>query len=91
MIWDEEETNVVDGMGDTSLFDVNLETIFDRPRGGKSFLDEAMLNHDATPPFKDCMVSYSEPIGFDEGSFLTMDNKTKKINGEKVNKGLLKK
>jgi hypothetical protein len=74
--WDESETNVADSMGDTNLFDVNLETIFDRPRGGKSFLDQAVLDHDATPPFGDCMVLYSEPIGFDEDSVLTVDNKT---------------
>jgi hypothetical protein len=77
VIWDEEEANFVDGMGDTSLFDVNLETIFDRPCGEKSFLDEAVLDHDAIPPFGDCMVSSSEPIGFHEGSVLTVDNKTK--------------
>ena len=77
VIWDEEEANVVDGMGDTSLFDVNLETIFDRPCGEKSFLDEAVLDHDAIPHFGDCMVSSSEPIGFHEGSVLTVDNKTK--------------
>jgi hypothetical protein len=57
MIWDEEEANVVDGMGDTSLFDVKLETIFDNPCGEKSFLDEAVLDHDAIPPFGYCMVS----------------------------------
>jgi hypothetical protein len=78
VIWDEEEINVVDGMGDISLFDVNLETIFDRPCGEKSFLDEAMIDHDSIPPFGDCMVSSSEPIGFDEGSVLIVENKTKK-------------
>jgi hypothetical protein len=75
VIWDEEEANVIDGMGDTSLFDVNLETIFDRPCGEKSFLDEVVLDHDATPPFGDCMVSSSEPIGFHEGSVFIVKNK----------------
>jgi len=73
-IWDEEEANVVDGMGDTSLFDDSLETIFGRPCGEKSFLDEAMLDHDVTPPFGDCMISSSGPIGSDEGSVMTVDN-----------------
>jgi hypothetical protein len=53
----EEEVNGVDGMGDTRLFYVNLETIFDRPSGEKSFLDEVALDHDANPPFGYCMVS----------------------------------
>jgi hypothetical protein len=68
VIWDEEEANAAYGMGDTSLFDDCLETIFDRPYGEKTFLDEAVLDHDAIPPFGDCMVSSSEPIGFDEDS-----------------------
>jgi hypothetical protein len=55
-------------MGGTSLFYVNLETIFDRPCGEKSFLDEAVLDHDAIPPFRDCMISSSEIIGFDKDS-----------------------
>jgi hypothetical protein len=76
VIWDEEEANFVDHMRETSLFDVNLETIFDRPWGEKSFLDETVLDHDVIPTFGDCMVSSSEPIGFDEGSVLTVDNKT---------------
>jgi hypothetical protein len=77
MIWDEEEANVVGGMGDTSLYDVNLKTIFDRPCGEKIFLDEVVLYHNVIPPFGDCMVLSSNPIGFDEGSVLTVDNKTK--------------
>jgi hypothetical protein len=75
MILDEEEVNIVDGMGGTSLFDVNLETIYDRHCGEKIFLDEAVLYHDSTMPFGDCMVSSSEPIGFYEGSVLTLDKK----------------
>jgi hypothetical protein len=76
MIWDDEEENVVDGMGDTVPFDINIETILDRPCGEKSFLDEAMLDHDATPPFGDCMISSSEPIGFDEGSVLIAETQS---------------
>jgi hypothetical protein len=75
VIWDEEEANVVDRMGDTSLFYVNLETIFDRSCGDKSFLDEVVLDHDAIPPFGDYMVSSIYPIGFDKGSVLTVKNK----------------
>jgi hypothetical protein len=41
------------------------------------FLDEAMLDHDTIPPFRDCMVSSSEPIGFDEGSVIIVEKKTK--------------
>jgi hypothetical protein len=62
-------------MGDASLFDVNLENIFDRPWKENTLLDEAVLDHDAIPPFGDCMVSSSEPISFDEGSVLTVDKK----------------
>jgi hypothetical protein len=40
-------------MGDTCIFDVNLETIFDRHCGENSFLDEAVLDYDATPAFGD--------------------------------------
>jgi hypothetical protein len=36
-IWDEEEENVANGMGGTSVFDVNLETIFYIPCREKSF------------------------------------------------------
>jgi hypothetical protein len=68
MIWDKEEAKVADGMGDISIFDVNLETIFDRLCEEKSFLDETVLDHDAIPHFGYSMVSSSEPIGLVEGS-----------------------
>jgi hypothetical protein len=79
MIWDEEEANFYDHMGDTSLFDVHF---FDRPFGNKIFLDEAVLDHNVIPYFVDCMVSFSDPIGFDEGSVLTMHNNKKIIGRE---------
>jgi hypothetical protein len=56
VIQDEQDKIFFDGMGDTSLFDFNLETIFDMPCGEKSFIDEAVLDHDVIPPFGDCMV-----------------------------------
>jgi hypothetical protein len=67
-------------MGETSRFYVNLEGIFERSCGEKSFLDEALVDHDAIPPFGDCMVSSSDPITFYDGIFYTME-KNNKING----------